>query len=72
MGRSSSKSSLQFWLLLVASILLSAMVISLFLKVVKVMIYLLLVLLLVPIIYLALKKAVQNFRSPDTKLKSRD
>ncbi|WP_192822114.1 hypothetical protein [Rufibacter sp. LB8] len=72
MGRSSSKSSLQFWLLLAASVVLSAMVISLFLKVVKVMIYLLLVLVLVPIIYLALKKAVATFRNPNTKLKTRD
>ncbi|MFC6997131.1 hypothetical protein [Rufibacter roseus] len=72
MGRSSSKSTVQFWLLFVASVLLSAIVISLFLKVVKVMIYLLLVLLLVPIIYLSLKRAVHYFRTPGTKLKSRD
>ncbi|KAA6430207.1 hypothetical protein ACD591_19580 [Rufibacter glacialis] len=72
MGRSSSKHSIQFWLLLVASILLSAMVISLFLHVMKVMIYLLLVLLLVPIIYLALKRSLPLFRSPDTKLKTRN
>ncbi len=72
MARSSSKHSLQFWLLLVASILLAAMVISLFLKVVKVMLYLLLVLVLVPIIYLALKKVVHKFRSSAAKLKSRD
>ncbi|MGV3538905.1 MAG: hypothetical protein ACO1OQ_03790 [Rufibacter sp.] len=72
MGRSSSKRSLQFWLLLAASVLLSAIAISLFLKVVKVMIYLLLVLLLVPVIYLALKRTFSNFHDPDTKLKSRD
>ncbi|MBA9078278.1 MULTISPECIES: hypothetical protein [Rufibacter] len=72
MGRSSSKSSLQFWLLLIASILLSAMVISLFLKIVKVMIYLLLVLLLVPVVYLTLKRTFSNFQSPRTKLKTRD
>jgi hypothetical protein len=72
MGRSSGKSSLQFWLLLAASVLLAAMVISLFLKVVKVMIYLLFVLLLVPVIYLALKKTFSSFRDPNTKLKIRD
>jgi hypothetical protein len=48
------------------------MVISLFLSVMKVMIYLLLVLLLVPFIYLALKRSLYLFRSPATKLKTRD
>ncbi|AKQ46685.1 hypothetical protein TH63_15330 [Rufibacter radiotolerans] len=72
MGRSSSKQTVQFWLLLTASILLAAMVISLFLSVMKVMIYLLLVLLLVPFIYLALKRSLHLFRGPATKLKTRD
>jgi len=72
MGRSSSKSSLQFWLLLVASVLLATMVISLFLQVLKAMMYLLLVLLLVPVIYLFLQKTVYSFRNSDTKLKSRN
>ncbi|ALI98546.1 hypothetical protein [Rufibacter tibetensis] len=72
MGRSSSKQTVQFWLLLVASILLSAMVISLFLHVMKVMIYLLLVLLLAPMIYLTLKNSLPQFRGSDTKLKSRN
>lgn len=72
MGRSSSKRSVQFWLLLIASVLLSAMVISLFLKIVKVMIYLLLVLLLVPVVYLALKRAFSSFHDSSAKLKTRD
>ncbi|AMM51236.1 hypothetical protein TH61_08680 [Rufibacter sp. DG15C] len=75
MGRSSSsKSSLQFWLLIIASVLLSALVISLFLKVVKVMLYLLFVLLLVPFIYLLLKRTLAQGFAKDrfTKLKTRD
>ncbi|QHL88563.1 hypothetical protein GU926_14425 [Nibribacter ruber] len=74
MGRSSSKSSIQFWFLIIASVLLSALVISLFLKVVKVMLYLLFVLLLVPVIYLFLKRTLTQGFSRDrfTKLKTRD
>jgi hypothetical protein len=72
MGRSSSKQPLQFWLLLAASLLLSAMVISLFFESMKVMIYLLLVLLLVPLIYLALNRSLPFLRGSDAKLKSRN
>lgn len=72
MGRSSSKRSIQFWLLLAASLLLSAMVISLFLEVVKVMVYLLLVLLLVPVIYSLLKRTMSHFRPATAKLKMRN
>ncbi|MFB9863419.1 hypothetical protein EFA69_11120 [Rufibacter immobilis] len=72
MGRSSSKRSLQFWLLLAASVLLSAMVISLFLEIMKVMVYLLLVLLLVPLVYLLLKRSLPFLRGSDAKLKSRN
>ncbi|MBC3540152.1 hypothetical protein ACFSC6_07100 [Rufibacter sediminis] len=72
MGRSSSKQSIQFWLLLAASIFLSGMVISLFFEIMKVMIYLLLVLLLVPVIYLALKRSLPFLGGSDAKLKSRN
>ncbi|RNI25985.1 hypothetical protein [Rufibacter latericius] len=71
MGRSSSNHSIQFWLLLVASILLSAMVISLFSESMKAMIYLLFVLLLVPVIYLSLKRSLPFFKNQDSKLKTR-
>ncbi len=47
------------------------MVISLFFEIMKVMIYLLLVLLLVPVIYLALKRSLPFLRGADTKLKTR-
>lgn len=74
MGRSSSKPGIQFWLLLTASLLLAMLVISLFLQVVKAMLYLLLVLILVPFIYALLRNLFQNhnFRTRDTKMKVRD
>ncbi|WP_345165672.1 hypothetical protein [Nibribacter koreensis] len=75
MGRSSSnKSSIQFWLLIIASVLLSALVISLFLKAIKVMLYLLFILMLVPFIYFFLKRTLTQGFSRDrfTKLKTRD
>lgn len=47
------------------------MVISLFFATMKVMLYLLLVLLLIPVFYLVLKRSLPFLRTPDTKLKSR-
>ncbi|WP_207434198.1 hypothetical protein [Sabulibacter ruber] len=47
------------------------MVISLFFETMKVMIYLLMVLLLVPAIYLVLKRSLPYLRTSDTKLKTR-
>ncbi|WP_221175714.1 hypothetical protein [Rufibacter immobilis] len=48
------------------------MVISLFLEIMKVMVYLLLVLLLVPLVYLLLKRSLPFLRGSDAKLKSRN
>lgn len=68
-----NKSTLNFWILFAVSIIISALVISIFIKVLKAAIFVILVLFLAPIIYFVLKMALPGAKgkSEDDKLKSR-
>jgi hypothetical protein len=68
-----NKSTLNFWILFTVSIILSALIISIFIKVLKVALFVILVLVLAPIIYIVLKLLLPGARgkSEDDKLKSR-
>jgi hypothetical protein len=68
-----NKSALNFWILFSVSIILSVLVISIFIKVLKAALFIILVLLLSPIIYLVLKLVLPGAKgkSEDDKLKSR-
>lgn len=66
--------ALNFWALFLVSILLAMLVISLFYKIMKAVIFLLLVLILSPIIYLVLRRMVRPriIKEKDGKLKERE
>ncbi|MBD1398128.1 hypothetical protein H9Q13_13215 [Pontibacter sp. JH31] len=68
-----SKSTLNFWILFAVSIILSVLVISIFVKVLKAALFIILVLVLAPIIYVALKLILPGAKgkSEDDKLKFR-
>ena len=68
-----NKSTLNFWILFAVSIILSVLVISIFVKVLKAALFIILVLVLAPIIYVALKLILPGAKgkSEDDKLKSR-
>ena len=68
-----NKSTLNFWILFAVSIILSVLVISIFVKVLKAALFIILVLVLAPIIYVALKLVLPGAKgkSEDDKLKSR-
>jgi uncharacterized Tic20 family protein len=68
-----NKKTLNFWILFVVSIILSVLIISLFIKVLKAAIFMILVLILAPIIYIVLKLVLPGAKgkSEDDKLKSR-
>lgn len=67
------KSTIQFWLLFGVSIILSAVIISFFVEMLKVVLYAILVLALAPIIYAILRLLVPGKKSTDDddKLKTR-
>lgn len=67
------KGTLQFWLLFGISILISAVIISFFVEMLKIVLYLILVLALAPIIYLILKLILPGKKptDDDDKLKTR-
>ena len=69
-----TKNSLHFWVLLVASILLATLILSLALKIVKLVFILLLMLVLTPVIYGILKSltASDKLANRSEKLKRRD
>ena len=69
-----TKKSLHFWVLLVASILLAILVLSLALKIVKLVFILLLMLVLTPVIYGILKSLIASDKlaNRSEKLKRRD
>lgn len=66
--------ALNFWALFLVSILLAMLAISLFYKIMKAIIFLLLVLILSPIIYLVLRRMVRPriIKEKDDKLKVRE
>jgi hypothetical protein len=68
-----NKSTLNFWILFVVSIILSALIISIFVKVLKAALFVILVLVLAPIIYIVLKLLLPGAKgkTEDDKLKSR-
>jgi uncharacterized Tic20 family protein len=68
-----NKSTLNFWILLVVSIILSALIISIFIKVLKAALFIILVLVLAPIIFIVLKLVLPGAKgkTEDDKLKSR-
>ncbi|MCC9138762.1 hypothetical protein ACFSKU_03560 [Pontibacter silvestris] len=49
------KGTLNFWILLAVSVILSAIIIALFIKVLKLILYVILVLALVPVVYITLR-----------------
>jgi multisubunit Na+/H+ antiporter MnhG subunit len=69
-----TKKSLHFWVLLVASLILATLVLSLALKIVKLVFILLLMLVLTPVIYGILKSltASDKLNNRSEKLKRRD
>jgi hypothetical protein len=69
-----TKKSLHFWVLLVASILLATLILSLALKIVKLVFILLLMLVLTPVIYGILKSLIASDKlaNRSEKLKRRD
>lgn len=67
-----NKSTLHFWLLFIISIVLSVIVISLFVKALKIIFYVIIVLALAPVIYLMLRLALPGKKSKEDKLKTRD
>ncbi|WP_299826412.1 hypothetical protein [uncultured Pontibacter sp.] len=67
-----TKDNIRFWLLFIVSIILSAIAISLFFKALKLILYIILVLALAPIIYIALRSIIPGRKRPDDKLKTRD
>ncbi|MFD2246427.1 hypothetical protein [Pontibacter ruber] len=68
-----SKSTLNFWIFFVISLILSAVAIAVFFKVVKVVIFLILMLALAPVIYILLKLVFPGRKPGDRgdKLKMR-
>ncbi|WP_114777441.1 hypothetical protein [Botryobacter ruber] len=66
------KSTLNFWLLFLVSVILSAIAISFFAKALKLVLYVILVLALSPIVYILLKLIFPGRKkSDDDKLKKR-
>ncbi|MDO6390473.1 hypothetical protein Q4E40_10080 [Pontibacter sp. BT731] len=68
-----NKSKLNFWILFIVSIIISALVVSIFIKVLKIALFAILVLVLAPIVYILLKLLLPGAKgkSEDDKLKSR-
>ncbi|WP_026236148.1 hypothetical protein [Pontibacter roseus] len=62
-----SKSTINFWILFTVSLILSVLVISIFVKVLKAALFIILVLVLAPIIYIVLKQVM-----PGTKGEQKD
>lgn len=67
-----TKDNIRFWLLFILSIVISAIAISFFLKALKLILYLILVLALAPIVYIALRSIIPGRKKPDDKLKTRE
>ncbi|QCR23798.1 hypothetical protein [Pontibacter sp. SGAir0037] len=67
-----NKSTLNFWLLFIISLVISALAVSVFIKVLKLIIYVILVLALAPVVYLLLKLILPGRKTKDDKLKTRD
>jgi uncharacterized membrane protein len=67
------KRTLYFWLIFIASIIISAIIISVFVKAVKVVILVILALALAPVVFFILKKLLLPGKKDDSdKLKTRN
>ncbi|MBC5992697.1 hypothetical protein [Pontibacter cellulosilyticus] len=67
-----TKDNIRFWLLFIVSIAISAVVISLFVKALKLVLYVILVLALAPVIYIMLRSIIPGRKRDDDKLKTRE
>ncbi|WP_242926495.1 hypothetical protein [Pontibacter vulgaris] len=67
-----SKSTLNFWILFAVSLILSAIVIAVFFKILKAVLFLILILALAPVIYILLKLIMPGKKTGEgDKLKTR-
>ncbi|MEJ8801215.1 hypothetical protein [Pontibacter sp. H249] len=67
-----TKDNIRFWLLFIVSVIISAIAISLFFKALKLILYIILVLALAPIVYIALRSIIPGRKKPDNKLKTKE
>ena len=67
-----SKQSINFWILFVVSIAISAILISVFVKALKIILTVILVLALAPIVFFVLRLLIPTKKSENDKLKRRD
>ncbi|MDX5481524.1 MAG: hypothetical protein LPK07_07555 [Hymenobacteraceae bacterium] len=67
-----SKTALNFWILFTVSVILSAIIISVFLKALKIILMIVLILALTPIIFMALRLLFPIRKNNSDKLKKRD
>ena len=66
------KDNIRFWLLFILSVAISAVAIAFFIKALKIVIYLILVLALAPIIYIILRSIIPGRKTDSDKLKTRE
>ena len=67
-----TKDNIRFWLLFILSVAISAAAIAFFVKALKIVLYLILVLALTPIIYIILRSIIPGRKKQDDKLKTRE
>ncbi|GAB3823612.1 hypothetical protein [Pontibacter rugosus] len=67
-----SKQSINFWVLFAVSIVISAILISVFVKALKIILMAILVLALAPIVFFALRMLIPTKKDENDKLKRRD
>lgn len=67
-----TKDNIRFWLLFILSVVISVVAISLFVKALKIVLFLILVLALTPIVYIILRSVIPVRKNNSDKLKSRD
>ncbi|GAB3193998.1 zinc transporter ZupT [Pontibacter aydingkolensis] len=66
------KDNIRFRLLFILSIVISAIAISFFLKALKIVLYIILVLAFAPIVYIILRSIIPGRKNEDDKLKTRE
>ncbi|ARS36763.1 hypothetical protein [Pontibacter actiniarum] len=67
-----SKHTINFWLLFILSVAISAIIISVFVKALKIILMVVLVLALTPIVYFVLRLIFPTRKSDSDKLRKRD
>lgn len=67
-----TKDKLRFWLIFILSVAISAVAIAFFVKALKIVLYLILVLALTPIIYIILRSIIPGRKNDSDKLKTRE